>query len=148
LVRSAAILAVVLAAAACSDSAKAPEPPAQLRGVAVERFECPPSPASPTTTKTPIVAVQALRLCPLDAPDGAARAVTVTRGEPGFESLVDALSRPDEPPTAGACPEYADVPQVVLARTDDGVYSVAIPTDACRHYQRAALDALDRARGS
>jgi hypothetical protein len=145
-VRICVILVLAFAVASCSDDGTDTATPRQMRGIAVETFACPRSPASSTAEPTSIVEPQALRLCPLDAPVVTARAVTVTRGEPGFEPLVDALSRPDEAPTTGACPEYADVPQVVLARTDDAVYAVAIPTDACGHYQSVVLDALRRAR--
>jgi len=46
------------------------------------------------------------------------------------------------------CAAYADLSQVVLAKTAGRDYQVSIPTDACRHYQREALDALHRARGN
>jgi hypothetical protein len=139
-------IVVALAAAGCSDDGTDTTTPRQMRGTAVDTFACPANPPSSSAEPAPIVEAQALRLCPLDAPDEPARTVTVTRDEPGFAPLVDALSLPDEAPTTGACPEYADVPQVVLARTDGAVYAVAIPSDACGHYQRVVLDALRRAR--
>jgi len=72
--------------------------------------------------------------------------VTVGAAQPLFTALINALSAPDETRTTGACPAYADLPQTVLAKTSDGVYQLSIPTDECGHYQRRALDALDRAR--
>jgi len=72
----------------------------------------------------------------------------ITAKETAFAPLISALSRPDEPKTGAVCPAYADLSQLVLARTDESSYQVSIPTDGCGHYQRPALDALNRARGN
>jgi hypothetical protein len=120
--------------------------PGVLRGVSVGRFECPPPLESTATTVTSIGTVKTLLLCPIDAPGLASTAVTINASDPQFAALVSALSAPDEPRTTQACPMYADVPQFVVAQTDDGVYEVTIPTDSCGHYQRGALAALTHVR--
>jgi hypothetical protein len=116
-----------------------------LRGVPVSRFECPPHPTS-AALPARIVDVQAVLVCPLPAPGVPAKAVTISSHQPQFASLLAALSVRDEPSTTGACPAYGDVPQLLLAKTTRGVYAVSIPVDACHHYQRPALEALNRAR--
>jgi len=93
--------------------------------------------------------VQTLRLCPIPGSGLSAEGLTLDRSGPNFDALLRALSAADEPPTPGAvCPLYADLRQVVLARAGDRVYEISIPSDACNHYQRDALDALNRARGT
>ena len=120
-----------------------------LRGAPVGSFECPPRPVSSVVSSIPIDAVQTLLLCPTSMPGLSANAVTLGADRPIFKTLIAALSAADEPPTRGAvCPLYADLLQVVVAKTSGGVYQVSIPTDACNHYQRDALDALNRARGT
>jgi hypothetical protein len=118
----------------------------KLRGVPVRTFECPPDPKSPDASATRIVAVQTLLLCPLRAPGAPAKAVTISKQQAQFASLLAALSVPDEASTTAPCPAYADLPQFVLAKTSQRAYQVSIPVDACRHYQKHALEALDRAR--
>jgi hypothetical protein len=82
----------------------------------------------------PASAVQAFLLCPLRLPTGSGKAVLVPRSAPGFPGLLALLSSPDQPRTKQLCPMYADMPQVILARTADGAYVVHIPVDACGHY--------------
>lgn len=137
----------VVTLVACGSSKPRVTPILVLRGIPVTKFECPPRPVSPAASPTPIGAAQALLLCPLSMPGLSSKAVTVTASQPLFKALSAALSAADEPPTGSPCPAYADLPQFVLAKTRDRVYQVSIPTDACRHYQRGALDALNRARG-
>ena len=122
--------------------------PSHLRGVPVSKFECPSRPVSPTANVTTIAEVEVLLVCPLGMPGPTSKAVTVAATDPQFAVLVTALSAPDEAPTTGACPMYADALQYVFAKTPDGVYQVSIPTDACRHYQQGALDALNQVRQS
>jgi hypothetical protein len=124
-------------------------PTHELRGIPVRNFQCPPRPASSRVSSIPIEGVQALLLCPTSAPGRSLKTVKVGANQPSFEVLVSALSAADEPPTSGAvCPAYADLLQYVLAKTRTGEYQVSIPTDACGHYQRGALDALNDARRS
>ena len=78
----------------------------------------------------------------------AEQAVTISTGQSQFATLIAALSVPDQPPTTGACAAYADLPQVVLAKTAHGVFQVSIPVDACGHYQQRARQALQAARKS
>jgi hypothetical protein len=120
-----------------------------LRGIPVRDFACPPRVVSSASGAIPIEAAQAFLLCPLAMPGRSSKAVTVAANQPLFEVLVSALSAADTPPTPGtACPAYADLPQLVLAKTGaEGAFQVSIPTDGCGHYQRGALDALNRARG-
>ena len=127
-----------------------PTPPTRvLRGVPVRGLECSLPAESSGVGPVPIEGVQAFRLCPLGAPGSQSTAVTVGANDPAFAGLVRALSAADEPATIGAvCAAYADQPQVVLAKTAGRDYQVTIPTDGCRHYQREALDALNRARGN
>jgi len=117
-----------------------------LRGSPTLEFKCAPRLVPPVAAPTPIAAPQALLLCPLGMPGERSTAITITANQSAFQPLINALSRADEPPTGAACPAYADVPQVILAKTGSGVYQVSIPTDGCGHYQRDALDALNRAR--
>ena len=117
-----------------------------LRVVHVTRIACPPQIDSPATTTIPFGTVRALSLCPLGMRRLSSSTVTITAGDPKFNALIMALSAPDEPRTAEVCPLYADIPQIVIAETADGVYQVSIPTDACGHYQRGALTALTQAR--
>jgi len=112
----------------------------------VTQTACPPQIDASATTTTPVGTVRALSLCPVGIPRFSSNAVTITASDPQFGALITALSAPDESRTSGACPMYADVPQIVLAETADGVYQVSIPTDACGHYQRDALTALTQAR--
>ena len=107
-----------------------------LRGIPVRSFECPPRPLSSAVSPIPVDAVQTLMLCPLSMPGLSSNAVTVGVDRPIFKVLIAALSAADEPPTRGvACPLYADLPQVVVAKTSGSVYQVSIPTDACKHYR-------------
>jgi hypothetical protein len=97
----------------------------------------------------PIEAPQAFLLCPLGTPGRPSAAVAIDANDPVFDVLVEALSAADVPPTPGAvCPAYADLTQVVLAKTTNRVYQVSIPIDGCMHYQPEALDALRHARGA
>jgi hypothetical protein len=124
------------------------QPTPVLRGVPVRNFECARPAVASAVSPVPIEAVQAFLLCPLGVPGQSSKAVTVRVTDPVFEVLVRALSLADVPPTSGAvCPAYADLSQVVLAKTSGSMFQVSIPTDACKHYQRDALDALGRARG-
>jgi hypothetical protein len=93
-----------------------------------------------------ISAPQQLLLCPLGLPDEQSSPVRIVAGQQRFELLVSVLSRPDDPKTGAVCPAYADLPQVVLVKTGKHSYRIVIPTDGCGHYQRPALDALNRAR--
>jgi len=147
--RTAAVLMVAVATiVGCSSEKSRITPRAVLRGVRVHNFECPPRPTSRTARSAPIPAPQALLLCPLSTPGVRSRAVTVVATQPLFTTWITALSAPDENRTTGACPAYADLPQNVLAKTSAGAYQLSIPTDECGHYQRRALDVLNRARRS
>jgi hypothetical protein len=112
----------------------------------VRAFACPSHLVAPAASETRIGAPEAFLLCPLGFPGQASSAVTVVSGRPIFRALITALSRARERSTGAVCPAYADLMQVVLAKTRDGVYQVSIPTDGCGHYQRDALEALNRAR--
>jgi hypothetical protein len=130
-----------------STSTSAPAIPSSgLRGIRVEAFACPPHFVAPAANATPIGTPEALLLCPLGFPGQAGKAVTVVPGRPIFRALITALSRARERSTGAVCPAYADLMQVVLAKTRDGIYQVSVPTDGCGHYQRDALEALNRAR--
>lgn len=142
------VMVAVATIVGCSSEKSHITPRAVLRGVRVHNFECLPRSTSRTARSAPIPAPQLLLLCPLGTPGVRSRAVTVVATQPLFAILITALSAPDETRTTGACPEYADLPQNVLARTSDGAYQLSIPTDECGHYQRRALDALNRARRS
>jgi len=130
-----------------STSTSAPVPPPGLRGVPVRAFECPSRFVSAAAVPTQIDAPEALLLCPLGMPGQPSNAVTVPATQAIFPALVAALSRAHEPSTGAVCPAYADLMQVVLAKTRSGTFQVSIPTDGCGHYQRVALDTLNRARG-
>jgi hypothetical protein len=125
------------------------QPPRVLRGVPVRSFDCSQPVVSSGAGPVPIEAAQAFLLCPLGTPGQQSNAVAIGPNDPVFDALVAALSAADVPPTSGAvCPAYADLTQVVLAKTTSRVYQVSIPIDGCMHYQRDALDALRRARGA
>jgi hypothetical protein len=117
-----------------------------LRGVPVQTLACPAVGVSSVGKPATIDAPQTFLLCPLGAPNEISGSVTVGAGVPAFDALVSALARPDVPPTGGVCPAYADLTQVVLAKTGAGVYRVSIPVDGCGHYERPALAALEAAR--
>jgi hypothetical protein len=119
-----------------------------LRGSPTSAFKCPTHFVAPVAAPKSISMPQALLLCPLDMPGQGSSAVMIAPNQAAFQPLVDALSQPDQPSTGGVCAAYADLPQVLLAKTARGVFQLVIPTDGCRHYERAALDALNRARGS
>ena len=136
------------AVAGCGGAKTQLMPKPTLRGVLVSTFECPPHLTSPASTPTRIVGVRTLLLCPLNTPGVSGKAATISTHQPKFATLLAALSVPDEPSTTGACPAYGDLPQFVLAKTSNGVYEVSIPVDACRHYQRPVLEALNEARAS
>jgi hypothetical protein len=141
------IVSLAVAVAGCGSAKPQVAPKPVLRGVPVSKFNCPPQPTSPAAPNAyPIVGVQALLLCPLNTPGVPTKAVTITNRHPQFATLLAALSVPDEPLTTGACPAFADLPQVVLARTPHGAYQLSIPVDACHHYQQRALESLNRAR--
>ena len=53
--------------------------------------------------------------------------MVVIAAQPLFTALITALSAPDETRTTGACPAYADLPQNVLAKTNDG-FNLSMPT--------------------
>ncbi len=102
----------------------------------------------PSAKPAPISTPQTFLLCALVMPGQASKNVTVAAGGSAFDSLVSALSRADEPaPGPGTvCAAFADLSQVVLAKSGAGVYQVSIPTDGCGHYERSALTALRDAR--
>jgi hypothetical protein len=134
-----------------SPSTTAPAPSASgLRGVSVQALACPARVVTPSAKPARIDAPQAFLLCALDIPGQPSTNVTVAAGGPAFDSLVSALSRADEPaPGPGTvCALYADMIQVVLAKTTAGVYQVSIPVDGCGHYERPALTALQAARAA
>jgi hypothetical protein len=152
-------LLVVLAACGSSGSGgkasrstttTAPPSVSGLRGVAVQALTCPAHVVSQGATPAPIGTPRTFLLCALEMPGQSSKNVTVAAGRPAFDSLVSALSRPDEPaPGPGTvCAAYADLAQVVLAQTSIGVYQVSIPVDGCAHYERAALAALQAARAA
>lgn len=147
---STGLLFVMLAAAVagCASASHRAAPKPTLRGIPVGAFACPPHPTSPASMPARVVGVQALLLCALHAPGVPDKAVTITAHQPQFATLLAALSAPNETSTTGPCPAYADLPQFVVAKTAHGAYEVSIPVDACHHYQRAALGALNRARSS
>jgi len=140
------VVALAAAIAGCGSSKPAVTPKPMLRGERVTTLTCPPHVTSSAATPTRILGVQRLLLCPLNEPGVSGRTVAISPRQPQFASLVAALSVPDEPSTTGACPAYADIPQIVLAQTMHGLYEVSIPVDACHHYQRPVLEALNRAR--
>ena len=150
-------LSLVLLLSACGSSHQVATPPSTstsapvapslvLRGSPTSEFKCPPRFEPPVAAPAPITAPQALLLCPLGFPGQHSTAVTIAANQPAFRPLIRALSQPDEPSTGGACPAYADLQQLILTKTDRGVFQVRIPTDGCGHYERAALEALNRAR--
>jgi hypothetical protein len=142
----AVVIVGVVAIVGCGGSEPRVAPKRALRGVRVKVLTCPARAVSPAASPTPIGAVQTILLCPLDVPNSSSKPVTLRTGQPEFTVLSTALSVADETPSTGPCALYADAPQTVLAQAREGVYQISIPTDACRHYQRDALEALDRAR--
>jgi hypothetical protein len=118
----------------------------------VPNFACPATPVRQLAVPVHIGTPQVLLLCPIRLPSGQLpEPVGVSAGQPGFDVLVAALSRPDVPksaaPKSGAvCLEYADGPQVVLAKAATRPYQVTIPSDYCGHYLRPAVNAINRAR--
>jgi hypothetical protein len=116
----------------------------------VQALACPVRVVSPSAKPARIDAPQTFLLCALDMPGQPSENITVAAGRPAFDALVSALSRADEPaPGPGTvCALYADLAQVVLAKTGAGVYQVSIPVDGCGHYERSALTALQAARAA
>lgn len=116
----------------------------------MQALACPMPVVSPSAKPAPIGTPQTFLLCALDMPGQPSKNITVAAGGPAFDALVSALSRADEPaPGPGTvCALYADLAQVVLAKTDAGVYQVSIPVDGCGHYERSALTALQAARAA
>jgi hypothetical protein len=116
----------------------------------VQALACLPHVVAPSAKPAPIGTPRAFLLCALEMPGQPSRNITVDAGGSVFDSLVSALSPADEPaPGPGTvCALYADLVQVVLAKTDAGVFQVSIPVDGCGHYQRSALTALQAARAA
>ncbi len=125
-----------------------PTTPGGLRGVAVQALTCPARAVTAASKPAPIGTPRTFLLCALGMPGQPSKNVTIAAGAPTFAPLVSALSAADAPaPGPGTvCAAYADLPQVVLARTDAGVYQVSIPVDGCGHYLGSALTALQDAR--
>jgi hypothetical protein len=69
------------------------------------------------------------------------------RTNPELLRLTNLLAMPNERIRGDACPEYADVPQVVVAQTTQLAFLVSIPHDGCGHYLRPVVVALQAARG-
>ena len=117
-----------------------------LRGVPVLSFSCPPKlgqGAGRVPVRVPAGDVTAFTLCPMSS-SHYPTAVRVVAGNVHFRALLEALTAADAPRSNAMCPMYADVTQVILARTRTGVVRVRIPIDGCGHYQH--VDVLMAAR--
>ena len=104
----------------------------------------------PTSATTIVDDPSLLVVCPQPGwkPEGPAMAsgVQLSAGMPEFDRLVDALSAPDESAPmdgGGVCPMYADVAMYVYAENDVGKYRLAIPVDACGHFQSDAMKVIE-----
>jgi hypothetical protein len=119
-----------------------------LLGVPVPSFGCPPKleqGAGRVQVRVPAGDVSAFTLCPMSS-SHYPTTVRVVAGNVHFRALLEALTAADAPRSNGMCPLYADVTQVILARTRTGVVRARIPIDGCGHYQH--VDVLMAARAS
>lgn len=146
------VLGALLSGSACSGSSlstsgqsqvtPAPGPTAAgpaLRGIEVTAFACSPEVLRASAREPihiPLSDVTAFLLCP--SPQNAS-AVTVHPGDEHFRSLLAVLSAPDAKPSISACPQYADLLQIILANTRTGAARVRLPVDGCGHYQHVAI---------
>lgn len=156
--RSLAVLAAIAAVTAACGSSAPPSagnrPPATagsggvIRGERLPSYACPTGRTASTGAQVTVApsAVTGILLCPLSSPLMTGRLVRLTPTDVGFDSLTRALALPDQSPSPGVCPMYADVPQTVVADTADGALLVHIPVDACRHFLRYPLGQLQELR--
>lgn len=156
--RAAAVAAVVAVVLPLFASPAQALPVAGLRGQAVAAATCPTSSqlaAALTSDQVTHIGGMGLKItvCPqvLGLPNDQVGSpivvATKTKAQKmRFVALVAALSLPDRKAKPSAtpmpCPMYADVERVVYASTITRVWRVHIPTDACGHFQAAALKAL------
>jgi len=110
--------------------------PSGIRGTELPAFGC-GAKADGTALMVAPADVIELRVCPVVAPSPFNRPpqpITLARGSTRFEALVSALSLPDGERAAGVmCPEYAELLQPVLARTESTALLVHLPVDGCDH---------------
>jgi hypothetical protein len=95
--------------------------------------------------RVPAGEVTEFLLCPMPSPQPS-RAVRVVPDNAHFAPLLGALTAADATRSTGICPMYADVVQVILARTRTVVLRARIPVDGCGHYQH--INVLTAARSS
>ena len=93
-------------------------------------------------------AVTAILLCPPEIPHQQQKPTTVGPSNPAFESLLIALTAPDEPRSTGPCPALAMVPSPILVRTVSESILVRVPVDGCGFPQEAVQQAISRARAA
>ncbi|HVY08839.1 MAG TPA: PASTA domain-containing protein [Mycobacteriales bacterium] len=147
--RLVAVSALAVIGTACSGSSGSSTNPTTLtvRGTQVSAYSCTAAASATPVTVSPSTVTE-LKLCPVDVPNQPSKAAIVTPDDKSFTRLVSALALPDKPPTNDACAAYADVPQKVLAKTEDAPLLLHIPVDGCGHYRTEATSALAAARAA
>ena len=118
-----------------------------LVGVLTRSLACPRRLTAMPTTAPLSGSVEKFVLCQVDTVQPETPAV-VSAGDPQFTLLVKALAQQSQPLGHGPCPQYGDVPYVVLVKTSQGVYRVRVPTDACGHYFPDESAALNQRRAT
>jgi hypothetical protein len=140
---------VALAAAGCSGGSSGGDTrasgPRGIRGTELPSFSCGAS-ADGKALRVASAKVVELRVCPVGAPEPfnkPSHPVSLTRASSRFDSLLNALSEPDEPADkTQVCPEYAELLPRMIASTGATALLVHIPSDACGHSLPAARTAL------
>ena len=122
-----------------------------LRGFETASATCPTTPggAAGGVVSSELTAVSGLVvqfvICPQMIVSSTVRPSVVIAASDAvhFGALVQALSAADLPSQPGqACPMYADLPQVVFARSAPRIWLLHLPVDSCHHYQAAVLAAI------
>lgn len=141
------LAALVVLLASCWSGRVSGNAHRSIRGVRLESFSCSASATSARKLMLQPNSVTAFLLCPVVPPSAQTRtsAIEVTAGR-SFRRLVTTLSAPNETPSTRPCAAVALAPQKVVAQTRSGPVLVTIPVDGCGFYQRAVLEALNRAR--
>jgi hypothetical protein len=113
-----------------------------LRAVRTRSFECGAPTLAAQVVRVPVADIVAVMVCPLELNGASASPHTIGPSSSAYAPLLSALSAPDQPRTAHACPAYAEVAETVMARTPSGAFRVSIPVDSCGHHQLPAASPL------
>ncbi|HVV75794.1 MAG TPA: hypothetical protein VHC43_07130 [Mycobacteriales bacterium] len=124
--------------------------PSGIRGTELASFGCPPKPTG-TAAKVAPSSVVELTVCPTLAPspfNKPDRAISLARDSTRFETLLTALSLPDQAAAKGElCPEYAELIAPIIAKTASTSLLVHVPSDGCGHMLPAVRTALSAVTG-